>query len=455
MNKLFYDVVVIGGGPAGMAAALSAHKEGSKTLIIERDSRLGGILNQCIHAGFGLHYFGEELTGTEYANRFVAMVEQEKIDVMVDSMVLSLTADRVVKVLSPQGYFNVNASAIVLAMGCRERTAGAIALTGTRPVGVYTAGQAQKLCNLDGYLVGKEVVVLGSGDIGLIMARRMTLEGAKVKRVIELMSYSSGLKRNIVQCLDDFDIPIDYSHTVTRLEGMPRLTGIYYAPVDEMRRPILAQEKYIKCDCLLLSVGLIPENDLLNGLNAELSPLTSGAVVNECRMTSLDGIFSCGNVLHVHDLVDNVSKEAELAGQSAARYASGKTKSDKGEFLVAAKDGVRYALPQRISRGEGEVKIFFRVGDVFKGKKLIVECDVCAHKDTNYGANLQKSEFNCVKCDDKLAIVGENDLQVPVDDTLEKKILYSKKCLILSPGEMESVTLDKSDIEGNITLRLE
>lgn len=410
MTNLSYDVAIIGGGPAGMAAALEAHKKGAKVLVIERDVRLGGILNQCIHAGFGLHYFGEELTGPEYANRFAVLVKENKIDVMLNSMVLNISADKTLKVLSPDGYITVNAKAVVLAMGCRERTAGAITLPGTRPAGVYTAGMAQKLCNIEGFLVGKKVVILGSGDIGLIMARRMTLEGADVKLVLELMPYSSGLKRNIVQCLNDFNIPLKYSHTITRLVGSPRLTGLYYAPVDEYRRPIMEKEEYIECDTLLLSVGLIPENDLLGGLDVEMSSITSGAVVDENRMTSLDGLFSCGNVLHVHDLVDNVSHEAETAGASAADYAAGKLNLTP-VVNVSGCDGVRYALPQCVHRGDdGEVQIFLRVGDVYKGKRLVVECD--------------------------------------------GKEIYSRKTMILSPGEMESVKVKRADLTGDVVVRL-
>ncbi len=405
-----YDVVIIGGGPAGMAAALSALEKGAKVLVVERDVRLGGILNQCIHNGFGLHYFGEELTGPEYADRFVKLVESKDIDVMLESMVLKLTEDRKVEILSHEGYITVEAGAVVLAMGCRERTAGAIAVPGTRPAGVYTAGMAQKLCNMKGYLVGKKVVILGSGDIGLIMARRMTLEGAEVELVLELMPYSSGLKRNIVQCLNDYNIPIKYAHTITRLEGSPRLTGLYYAPVDENRNPILEKEEYVECDTLLLSVGLIPENDLLNGLHVEMSPITSGAVVDENRMTSLDGVFSCGNVLHVHDLVDNVSREAEIAGASAADYAlGGLTTADT--VSVSGADGVRYALPQCIHKGEeGKVDVYFRVGDVYTGKKIAVEVD--------------------------------------------GKEIYSRKTLILAPGEMEKVSIPRAELVGDVTVRL-
>lgn len=411
MRTLDFDVAVIGGGPAGMAAALAAQKAGAKTVILERDVRLGGILNQCIHQGFGLHYFGEEMTGPEYADKFRKKVEKKDITVMLECMVLSLDKNKTVTALSPEyGLCKINAEAIVLAMGCRERTAGAIALAGSRPAGIYTAGMAQKICNVDGYLVGKDVVILGSGDIGLIMARRMTTEGASVKLVLELMPYSSGLKRNIVQCLDDYGIPIKYSHTITRVEGYPRLTGLYYAPVGEDRKPILEQEEYIACDTLLLSVGLIPENDLLSGLDVEMSRVTQGAVVDEKRMTSLDGVFSCGNVLHVHDLVDNVSEEAEIAGNSAAEYALGRY-ADTAEYVnVTATDGVRYALPQRISKGDGKVRVFFRVGDVYRNCKLVAEC-------------------------------GEEQL-------------LSKKFMVLAPGEMGSVELDKSRISGDVVVRL-
>lgn len=406
-----YDVVIIGGGPAGMAAAVAASDSGAKTLILERDVRLGGILNQCIHQGFGLHYFKEEMTGPEYAERFRKEVRGRNIDVMLEAMALSLGEDRVVTALSPeQGLVKIQAGAIVLAMGCRERTAGAIALPGTRPAGIYTAGMAQKLCNIDGYLVGKEFVILGSGDIGLIMARRMTTEGAKVKLVLELMPYSSGLKRNIVQCLDDYGIPIKYSHTITRVVGNPRIEGLYYAPVGADRKPILEQEQYISCDALLLSVGLIPENDLLNGSSVEMSRVTNGATVDENRMTTLEGVFSCGNVLHVHDLVDNVSEEAEIAGRAAASYAKGELKMSK-QANVTAKDGVRYALPQRVSAGEGKVKLFFRVDNVYKGAKLIVES-------------------------------GD-------------KQLVCKKFVVFAPGEMGSVEIDRANIVGDIVVRLE
>lgn len=412
MRTLDFDVAVIGGGPAGMAASLSARKAGASVVLLERDTRLGGILNQCIHQGFGLHYFNEEMTGPEYAERFRKLVEKEDITVMLECMALSLDKNRNVTVISPEyGLCRIKAGAVVLAMGCRERTAGAIALNGSRPAGIYTAGMAQKLCNLDGYLVGKEAVILGSGDIGLIMARRLTTEGAKVKLVLELMPYSSGLKRNIVQCLDDYNIPIKYSHTVTRVEGYPRVTGVYYAPVGEDRKPVLKEEQYVSCDTLLLSVGLIPENDLIGDLDIKMSPVTQGAVVDEKRMTTINGIFSCGNVLHVHDLVDNVSEEAEIAGKSAGEYALGESKRNGKRVSVTATEGVRYALPQRLSLGKDKVRLYFRVDNVYKNCKLIVECG-------------------------------------------EEKLL-SKKFMVLAPGEMGSVELDRSRVKGDVVVRLE
>jgi NADPH-dependent 2,4-dienoyl-CoA reductase/sulfur reductase-like enzyme len=406
-----YDVCVIGGGPAGMAAAYAAYKKGAKVAILERDIRLGGILNQCIHNGFGLHYFKEELTGPEYADRFVKMVKETDITVYLETMVLAVNPDLTVTAVNPvNGVMTLEAGAIVLAMGCRERTAGAITLAGSHPAGIYTAGMAQRLININGYMVGKKVVILGSGDIGLIMARRMTFEGAKVQMVLELMPFSSGLKRNIVQCLNDFDIPLRYSYTVTRIIGKTRVEGVYVAPVDDKLKPDLKREEFVPCDTLLLSVGLIPENDLVNGSGMDFSPITSGAVVDEKRQTSIPGIFSCGNVLHVHYLGDNVSAEVMIAGESAADYSQGKLINDNS-YNVIPRNGVRYALPQKVYSGSGEVKVFYRVGQVYKNARLNVKC-------------------------------GE-------------KLLFTKKYMILTPGEMESITLDKSKLESDIVMELE
>ena len=373
-------IVIIGGGPAGLAAALGALSAGQKAediLILERDSILGGILNQCIHAGFGLHRFGEELTGTEYAGRYIDEVEKASIPYVTDAMVLSLTSDRTVTYISPKtGLVTEKAGAVILAMGCRERTRGALNIPGTRPAGVYTAGTAQRFVNMEGYLPGKEVVILGSGDIGLIMARRMTLEGAHVRAVCEVMPYSGGLARNIAQCLNDFDIPLLLSHTVVNIEGKDRVSGVTVAEVDEKRRPIPGTEQYFPCDTLLLSVGLIPENEVSRGANIDFDRVTSGAVVDNYRQTTQKGVFACGNVLHVHDLVDFVSAESDLAGKSAAAFVRGELPD--GDFSVTVPtDGVRYIVPQRYSRAgvDENTEFFFRVGQNYRNVYLTASAD--------------------------------------------------------------------------------
>ncbi|MBR5263567.1 MAG: FAD-dependent oxidoreductase [Clostridia bacterium] len=410
------DLVIIGGGPAGLAAAVAAYDSGVRDiLILERDTSLGGILQQCIHNGFGLHRFGEELTGPEYAARYAKQVQERGIESLCGTMVLSVSPDKTVTAMNKQmGIFTLEATAVILAMGCRERPRGALNIPGTRPAGIFTAGTAQRFVNMEGYLPGKEVVILGSGDIGLIMARRMTLEGAKVKAVCELMPYSGGLNRNIVQCLQDFDIPLHLSTTVSRIHGKERVTGVSIAGVDERLQVIPETETYIPCDTLLLSCGLLPENELTKSAGIPLDGITGGATVNQNRETALEGVFACGNVLHVHDLVDFVSEEAVLAGNAAAAYIQGNAPAKDASLTVKAAGKVRYTVPQRIDSASQEVALFFRVGSVADNAVLTVKC-------------------------------GE-------------KVLLTKKKRRMTPGEMESVRLSAkllAEAEGELTVSVD
>lgn len=401
-------LVIIGGGPAGLAAAIAAYNEGERDiLILEREDALGGILNQCIHNGFGIHVFKEELTGPEYAYRFIKEIETKGIAYKLNTMVLSITKDKqITYVNSDDGLVRLRAEAIILACGCRERPRGAINIAGSRPAGIFSAGTAQRLVNIDGLLPGKEVVILGSGDIGLIMARRMTYEGAKVKAVVELMPYSSGLNRNIVQCLHDYDIPIYFSHTVIDIKGRERVTGVTIARVDNNLKPMLDTAEDIDCDTLLLSVGLIPENELAKGVEVALSPITGEAIVDERLMTSVDGVFACGNVLHVHDLVDHVSAESILAGQSAVKYLQHQLKSTTA-IEIKPMNGIRYVIPQYLNTDDNyrEITLRMRVDNVYKN--------------------------------------------IAIEVNLDGEVIISKKKQICTPGEMENIIL-KADIVEKI-----
>ena len=387
MNEIFCDVAVIGAGPAGLAASVAAKKQGAgKVLVIERDTAPGGILRQCIHPGFGLSYFNEELTGPEYAGRFIASARQEGVEFLPDTIVLEISGSDVICSGSKNGISTIRAKSIVLAMGCRERTRGNLAIPGTRPSGIYTAGAAQRLINIQNIMVGRRILILGSGDIGMIMARRLSLEGAEVVAVVEIMDYLAGLTRNRVQCLDDYNIPLMLSHTVTRIEGEKRLTGCMVAKVDENRRPVPGTEKLFECDTLLLSVGLIPENELSLAAGIRLSSITGGPVVNQFMQTSIPNIFACGNVVHVNDLADNVSAESETAGRESARFAAGTLPEHTGSADCVPGKNIRYICPQTVAINdcESEIKLYFRVARPHVGALLTASSNgrVIASKKT-------------------------------------------------------------------------
>lgn len=408
-----YDVAIIGGGSAGLAAALKANENGSSVVLFERDERLGGILNQCIHNGFGLKYFKEELTGPEYASRFVELVKKEKIKTYTNTTVTDITEEKgqyVVKTLSIRGVEKTVVKSIVFAMGCRERSAGSIMLSGTRPAGLITAGCAQKLINIYGKMIGNRIVIVGSGDIGLIMARRLHFEGATVLGVYEIMKHPSGLKRNIAQCLTDYNIPLHLSKTVVEVVGKDRVEGVYVAPVNDDFSYDLEHKEFIPCDAVVLSVGLTPENNMLHSLGIKVDNVTGGAVVDETLQTSKKGIFSCGNVLHVHDIVDNVTMEAELAGKNASLYAQGKLNT-KGAVEIANGNGVRYVVPRKLYKGKGIANISFRVAKIYENARVVVKC-------------------------------GETEI-------------LNKERRIMLPAEMETIIIDKSRVDGNLEVFVE
>jgi NADPH-dependent 2,4-dienoyl-CoA reductase/sulfur reductase-like enzyme len=415
---LHYDIVVIGGGPAGLAAAIEARKNGiKKILIIERDRELGGILQQCIHNGFGLHVFKEELTGPEYAERFIQELITMGIEYKLDTMALEVSDQKMISAMnSTDGIFHIEAKAIILAMGCREKTRGAIRLPGTRPAGVLTAGTAQRFVNMEGYMVGKRIVILGSGDIGLIMARRLTLEGAEVLAVAELMPYSGGLTRNIVQCLEDFNIPLYLNHTVVNIEGRDRVEAVTIAQVDKSFKPIKGTEKKFECDALLLSVGLIPENELSKSAGIELDKVTGGPIVYESMETSVEGIFACGNVVHVHDLVDWVTEESKRAGSGAAKYVKGQMQSNCKTIKLKGINGVRYVVPHqiRLDNIEQPVELMMRVDNIYKDIKLVIKSNGEILKEVKRN-HVAPGEMESIKLDlSKFTLSDSDEIYIEV-----------------------------------------
>jgi NADPH-dependent 2,4-dienoyl-CoA reductase/sulfur reductase-like enzyme len=416
MVNIKCDVAVIGSGPAGLASALAAKKQGAEVLLIERDRKLGGILQQCIHPGFGLQFFQEELTGPEYIDRFIKDIRHFNIKTLLGTMVLSLSDDGIICSGKHTGICKISAKSTVLAMGCRERTRANLVIPGSRPSGVYTAGTAQRLINMQGVMVGEKVVIIGSGDIGMIMARRLILEGAKVVAVVEIMDFLAGLTRNYVQCIRDFDIPLYFSHTVTEIIGNRRVQGVKIAPVDKNRKPVLSEETLCECDTVLFSVGLLPENELSKSAGLALSPLTKGPIINQYRQTGIPSIFACGNVTHVNDLADNVSVEGEIAGRYAAQYAAGNMIREIREINTMNGNGVQYVCPQKISVGgiEDDVSLYYRVSRPAKNVQIHAEAG------------------------------GKN--------------IYTKKILKVNPGEMQSITLSGNiikDAKETLSIRME